>query len=266
MAAYLLGESSARFLRSLQQGRAPASATGETRLVRAMSIQGDDYALPYTVRWATSVGGWIVWLPGDCLIVDAQPVDSAADLESAGGDYPHGWYKLGIPEDAESVYLNVTVAAGDNGEIDTSVAFSSSASVDDGVLSIVVANMSGKSVKQLVDSALVIGGTGVRSLNDLRGDLELVGDETRPLVIDGARKYIGVRTDKSRPGKIMLGFADDVSDPSDEEGYCNEISHDSASGEPGNEISDEGEIDGGGGGGAGGIGGNAISRWPCKKN
>ena len=272
---YVLSESSMRFLRGLQQGRAPASSTGETRRTRAMSIQDDAYAHPFEVRWATSANGWIIWLPSEsCLVLDGQPVDIVSELDAAGGEYPAGWYKLGLAEGATSVYLNLTLPGGEEGaeeEQEPSAEFSNEEGSGDNVWSILVATMSGKAVRQTVDSALLIGGAaGVRSLNDLQGDLELVGDETRPLTLpDGSQKFVGVRTDETRPGEILLGFTDEPPTP-ESEGYCNEISHDSAStpsGSPDNDISnDQGKESGDVGGGGSGIDGNAISRWPCKKN
>lgn len=106
---------------------------------------------------------------------------------------------------------------------------------------------------------------GVESLNGAMGNLSVVGDP-EPVSIDGVDYYVTV-TRGEGSSDIIVGLG--TEEPDDEYGkeYCNDISHDSQDGEPGNDISDDGDPHFGEiGGGGGGVDGNAISQWPCKKN
>lgn len=116
MAKYVLGEATARKLRGLlAQG-------GESSLVKgggsSLSLEGEKPA-PYTIAYSESVGGYIIYLPdGDILTYGGSAVDPRADLEEAGGDYPSGWYQLGLGDG--DVYLKLASAesetAGDSEE------------------------------------------------------------------------------------------------------------------------------------------------------
>ena len=271
MAAYVLTEASARFLRGMMSDRRPpVAAAVSSRAVRPMAVQGDDYAAPYTIRWAESCGGWIIWLPDECLAVDGEAIDLTADLEAAGGDYPAGWYKLGIESDATSVYLNIYLPHGEEDEEpeEPSGEFAEEASGEDDTWPVLIASMDGRNVRQTVASALVLSGLGgVRWLNDMAGDLEILPDEDASIDIDGETYYVSVRR-VADDGHILIGLTKDK--PAEEgegDAYCNDISHDAADDDQENAISDDGvgdEMEMGGG--MGSRDGNVISRWPCKKN
>lgn len=250
--------------------RPPVAAAVSSRAVRPMAVQGDDYAAPYTIRWAESCGGWIIWLPDECLAVDGEPIDVAAGLEDAGGSYPQGWYKLDVAESAESVYLNIYLPpGGDEAEEpeDPSGEFAEDPSQDEDTWPVLIASMAEKAVRQTVSSALVLSGIGgVRWLNDMSGDLEILPDEDASIDIDGETYYVSVRR-VAAAGHILIGLT--TAPPEDEEGdgYCNKISSDARADEPANEISADDLDDelGGGGSSDDGLRGNAISRWPCDR-
>lgn len=110
MKKYVLGPNAARQLKKLLRGSGEVSRRGN--LSSALAF-GSEYANPYAVQWAQSAndgeGGWIIWLPGDALlVVDGQTVDVREDLEAVGGDYPDGWYLLGdVIEDDGTLYLDI---------------------------------------------------------------------------------------------------------------------------------------------------------------
>lgn len=266
MAAYLMSERTARYIRGLMADRRPpANAPTSTRQVRPQAIQEDEFALPFEVRWATSEGGWIIWLPSDeCLVVGSAPVDAAEFLDAAES-YPAGWYKLAdIGGDATAVYLNVTPPLDEDDE--PLAEFSASPSADENGWAILIAAMSGKAVKQNVDSAIILD-AGVRSLNGMSGHLSIEADPDASVVVGDTELWASVETDEDA-GKVRVGVTDQPPEEDDDgAGYCNEIAHDGTSGElpPSNEISDDAH-----GGNAGMNDGdladnNAISRWPCRK-
>ena len=267
MAAYVLGEASARFLRGLMRDRRPPAAAALSRRDgRPMAVQEDEFPVPFTVRWATSEGGWIIWLPSaECLMLGSAPVDVSAGLEAAES-YPGGWYRLAdIAGDAEAVYLNVTPPAAEDDE--TEVEFSPDPTYDENAWAILIATMSGKAVKQNVDSAIILD-SGVRSLNGLSGHLTIEADPDASAVVGDSEIWAHVETD-DESGTVRIGVTDQPPEEDDDnEGYCNNISFDGGDELlPSNDISrdtDGREIDGWGGGDL--ADNNAISRWPCRKN
>ena len=267
MAAYVMSERTARYIRGLMSDRRPpASAPTSTRQVRPQAIQEDEFALPFEVCWATSEGGWIIWLPSDeCLVVGSAPVDAAEFLEVAES-YPAGWYRLAdIGADATSVYLNVTPPVDEDDE--AFAEFSEDPSGDENAWAILIATMSGKAVKQNVDSAIILD-SGVRSLNGLSGHLTIEADPDASAVVGDSEIWAHVETD-DESGTVRIGVTDQPPEEDDDnEGYCNNISFDGGDElQPSNDISqdtDGREIDGWGGGDL--ADNNAISRWPCRKN
>lgn len=273
MAAYLMSERVARWVRGQMNARqAPPAAVGKTRLGRPVAVQDNAFADPFEVRWAASAEGWIIWLPDDCLMVDGEAIDLTEDLEAAGGSYPEGWYKLGVDADATSIYLNIYLPPerGDDEEEEPeepSGEFSAEASTDEDTWPVLIASMTGKSVRQTVSSGLVLSGFGpcVRWLNDMAGELQIMSDEDASIDIDGETYYISVRRE-AEDGHILIGLTQEPPEPEGGDDYCNRISdEDEDFPEISNDISNDGaEVDMGGGAGDG-PDGNVISRWPCKK-
>lgn len=111
MKKYVLGPNAARQLKKLLRGSGEVSR--RDNLAPGLAF-GSEYANPYAVQWAQSAndgeGGWIIWLPGDALlVVDGVTIDVREDLEAVGGDYPDGWYLLGdVIEDDGTLYLDIT--------------------------------------------------------------------------------------------------------------------------------------------------------------
>ena len=178
MKKYVLGPNAARQLKKLLRGSGEVSRRGN--LSSALAF-GSEYANPYAVQWAQSAndgeGGWIIWLPGDALlVVDGQTVDVREDLEAVGGDYPDGWYLLGdVIEDDGTLYLDIHFP---DPEDETAVQeptaeFSNGESADDDeddeedetrtvhvkVCDVATDSDTGaRSVKQFVTSMILIGG------------------------------------------------------------------------------------------------------------
>ena len=265
MAAYVLGEASARFLRGLMRDRRPPAAAAVSRRDgQPMAVQGDDFAEPYEVRWATSAEGWIIWLPAEALVLDGAPVDVSEGLTAAGGAYPSGWYKLGISASASSVYLIAT--RGDE-STPPSARFEDSPPADGGELSevaVLIASMSGREVRQTVASALVLSTAGVTSLNALAGDLAIEADGRQFVTIDGLEYYAAVRVDETN-GVVYIGLSSSPPEEGeDDDTYCNRVSRDGDNAvetAPDNEISGDGQAKSGVGSHS--ADGNVISRDPC---
>lgn len=249
---YYLGEAGVRKLRALMNGR------GESGAVRG-SVPGlaleDEFAHPFTVQWAESVGSWIIWLPTDSsLVVNGESVDILSDLEEAGGDYPSGWYVIDCldSESGGSLFLNVHVpkpkdedesegddAVRDEDEEAADVTASFSAEPDEAeddeiVYPILIAVCEGFEVKQNVLSSITIGGAGsaadiecVTSLNEESGDMAIIGGAH--IVVETNGKTIKVSYDEDKE--------EEDEDPNEENNPCDH---------PG---------EGGGGGVFGGLGG-----------
>lgn len=245
MAAYLMSERTAAFVRAqmARQGAVPDGTAGATRRSRPSFVRGSDYAAPFAVRWAASVGeegAWIIWLPSDSLlVVDGAAVDVREGLEAAGGDYPEGWYALDVlPEEGGTLYLNVTVPKtpdaetsdeGETGDEETNgvtAAFAAEAgeSSDEAtVWPILIAECGkGHPTKASVDSALVFGtGEGaardcVTSLNEATGDMAVIGGVGIVVTTDGRTITITADAEKTDADEDPNGDDSDCDHPGNE--------------------------------------------------
>ncbi len=165
MARYLLGEAGAKWLRAAMSQKAPAAAVGATRHVPSSRGDPDGYLHPFALQYAASSGAagegegpsgaWIIWVPDGSLVIDGEAVDLAGSLTAADG-YPAVWYDItdvfggDDPDDEWSLYLD---ASKDDPKfvIDP----------EDAENPVLIAQVSGKTVKGVVESALVIGGGGL---------------------------------------------------------------------------------------------------------
>lgn len=140
---FVLGSNAARKFRELVG--TPRVRPSRTSAADVISLD-DSFVPPFTVQWAESTASWIVWLPSDSLLKSGDGyVDITTNLESAGGDYPSGWFKLPntFTEIATKVYLDPETGS-----------FSPNSSAS----AVLIAEMSGKNVRQSVMSALVASG------------------------------------------------------------------------------------------------------------
>ena len=203
MKKYVLGPNAARKLKALL-----AKSDGVSRRPAGSSAVASDleYAAPFTVKWAASANGgegaWIIWLPSaSLLVVDGESVDVLADLKTAGGDYPAGWYVLAdVIGDDGTLYLDIVFPVeGSEGSVDsagnedahdgiTAKFTNGEYDAKPNVIRVAVcevatdAETGGRSVVQFVTSLLVIGAGGVRSLRgDDKDSISLDGD----ILIDG---------------------------------------------------------------------------------
>lgn len=201
MKKYVLGPNAARKLKALL-----AKSDGVSRRPTGSSAFASDleYAAPFTVKWAASANGgegaWIIWLPGDGLLVlRGEKVDLSADLEEAGGDYPEGWYVIGddvLSGDGGDLYLKISLADDESSEgddsDDESVAEFVGEDDDDDSESLCIAVAScevdaengSRLIRQFVDSALVIGDMSTMIAGDSESS-EWVKVSGRKLVIQG---------------------------------------------------------------------------------
>lgn len=122
---------------------------------------------PYAVAWSGTVnegaGGWIIWLPGDSLLVyDGIAVDVRTNLTEAGEGFADGWYLLDmVPADEDSVvYMAInTTAATTYVEFDVEADGMGDDGFDVVICETYVDPETGaKHVKQFVSSVLTFGG------------------------------------------------------------------------------------------------------------
>lgn len=132
-----------------------------------LSLSGDesaDFIPPFTLRWSETA--WVIWLPDPEQLVMFDGAYTTIGGIAAAPALPAGWYTIdGVAANSGKVWLVITVAKSDSGEI-TSVSAALSAAekqaaTGETVYNIVVADLSAetKSVKQYVDSAVILGGT-----------------------------------------------------------------------------------------------------------
>lgn len=161
MSAYAISGKGVQRLKELLRGNFAATGTDYA----PATVSPDEYAAPYTVRWAQSInngsGGWIIWLPSASLLyVNGAAVDVRSGLSAAGSGYPAGWYSLGsvLGSTGGTVYLAVTTGSS------TTATFTNASSGADYAILIATAtrNSSTKAVQvsQSVTSALSVGGGG----------------------------------------------------------------------------------------------------------
>ena len=227
---------------------------------------------PFEVRqvWVLEEGStakvakWCIFLPSNSLYIAQSAVDATDGLTAADGA-PEGWYELpAFPDEGTSgpVYLHVTlpddVAEDESGEETESEGEDESHEAEaeivtefgeqgerDVYIEIAAVASDGKVLQKIVGT-LVVGKDGktcVTSLNELTGDVTIVGGD-------------GVEVEEEGQTIRISLAGDEGDDEEDADGYCNAISEDGAGGAGGNGIS------GFGGGGSTAIG-NDISNWPC---
>lgn len=195
MSTYVLGENALRKLKAVFN----ATTIGVEDGPEARRLDDQDFVPAWTIKWASSLNSWIVWIPPSSA-VEVSGRDLAAlavvGLTAAGGSYPAGWYKLNITavEAWSTIYLNVT-------ESTATLSVTKGASV-----AVPIARVRGTSnpfmrdVMQLQLGEIVIGGAGGSSVPGLfepvfeGGVLSSVGDGLFPF---GRQFLAGATLDES---------------------------------------------------------------------
>ena len=161
MAKYVLGAGAARKLQEMMRGR---MKSGRINGDVAHMVDESEFAHPYRLTYAAdagsvdgetgeAAGAWIIWLPDGCLVIDGEKVDLTEDM-TAATNYPSGWYDLtGIfdgtdPDDFE-LYLD---ASKDDPKFVLDP--------DDAENPVLIAQVDGKAVKGVVESAIVFSKGG----------------------------------------------------------------------------------------------------------
>lgn len=291
MAKYLMSERTAAWVRSQMERKAPAAASGATRGGRPAFAVEDEFANPFEVRFASSLGAgadnsgkWIIWLPSDGLLtVFGRNVDVTEDLNEAGSPYPSGWYILDFlsPEGGD-VYLNVSSS---DGEIKASFSSTPDASEDDerGARSILISNCAENRVIATVDSAIVLGSNLDRVSIDVSTDKPSVqlknfdndksnvsqglvqrirvvkdGEDSFHLEADGADVFVVARVNGALK-YIPLTRSKDAGADGVEENPCDHPGDAPGTGTVGGVSPDDEEDHGGGGAGGVVSGGGGVS-------
>jgi hypothetical protein len=155
---YLMSERTAQFVRGLMQdAQTPESvAAGPAKRTRSDAVVEDSFAHPFELRWAASAGdasggspkgAWIIWLPKGSLVVDG--VEASTDDLTAANGYPDGWYDLtdifGEAEAPEEFDLFLDVGAKVKFAVER----------DSATNPVLIAQVKGKAVKGVVESAIV---------------------------------------------------------------------------------------------------------------
>ncbi|MBR4937589.1 MAG: hypothetical protein IKZ22_01795, partial [Kiritimatiellae bacterium] len=158
---YLMGERTAAFVRKeMERANGPKSVSaGASRRTASNGFEEDAFAHPFELRWAASAGeesggqpkgAWIVWLPKGSLVLDG--VEASTDDLTAANGYPDGWYDLtdifGEAEAPEEFDLYLDVGAKVKFTVER----------DSATNPVLIAQVKGKVVKGVVESALVAFG------------------------------------------------------------------------------------------------------------
>lgn len=163
---------------------------------------------------------WIIYLPSEKILsYNNEAISPLGKLTAADG--MNDWYVLNIALTGGTVYLNISTEDESESESDESVAPSIEYSLESSEkISIAIAEVSydeqtkSASIRQYVTSALHLsnGSDGVKSLNELKGDIEITGGDEIEVTTEGQRIIIGYK--KGKP-------ADDPSDdPSEDRDPC----------------------------------------------
>ena len=168
MSNYVLTPQAVRKLRG-----ALAATPGNSGAAGAPSpVDIDDFPPPFTVRWSASAnsgaGAWVIWLPNPArLVCIGDTYMSAPGNIVAETALPTGWWRMTtVGATATAVYLNVTTYTL-TGQVFLDIsATAGQPATGFTVIPLLVATMTtsaqtgAKAVKQFIDSAIVIGGTG----------------------------------------------------------------------------------------------------------
>lgn len=186
--------------------------------------RGGNQLHPFAVRWVRSAnegeGGWAIWLPSDkCLMVAGEAVDVREGLTSAGAG--NGWYLLpDFPSEGGTLYLNVHVPKGQDGEEETgpSAEFgTTAATAEDGedVWPVAIAECADGTSRQNVMSAILLDDADaeredcVKSLNELSGDVTIVGGSGISVEVEGQSIKISSSSGEGGEGGEGGGGADE---------------------------------------------------------
>lgn len=184
MAGYVLSGKAVRALTKIVRG---TSKTTTTDYLSA-PVSYDGYTAPYTVRWSqmenSGSGAWVIWLPDITKLVMYDKSYITPSGVTAATELVAGWYTINdVAASDTAVWLNLHIPDSDSGSSVTA-SFSNSAdtaTTGESVAAILVAQMSTdategyKLVKQLVDSAILLGG-GSDGGGGLSGTVEFVAD------------------------------------------------------------------------------------------
>lgn len=173
MAEYVITEKARRAVTRLVRGKMAATVPPAPS---PAVIGYDQYLAPYTVRWSQAqtngTGAWVIWLPDTSkLLMYASSYITPGSISPAAS-LPPGFYTItDLPADATSVWLVVHVPNSGSGRYADFAASAGTAETGETVYNILVATMTtdsetgAKWVKQLVDSAITLGGRGGTQIN-----------------------------------------------------------------------------------------------------
>lgn len=203
-------------------GEAPLPAN---RRDRRLQSKLTPFAIKLKPKTDDAEAQWIIYLPSEeILSYNNEAISPLGELAAADG--MNDWYVLNIALTGGTIYLNISTGDESESESGESVAPTVEYSLKGSEqISVAIAEVTyneqtkSASIRQHVTSALHLGGNalGVKSLNKLNGDIEIIGGEEIEVTTEGQRIIIGYK--KGKP-------ADDPSDdPSEDRDPCD---HDSA--------------------------------------
>lgn len=214
---YVLSPAAVRKLR-----RAIAANPGNTGAGAAPSpVSVDDYPPPFTVRWSsseTSGGTWLIWLPdrSKLVVYDGTYINTISGV-TAAQNFSSGYYTVNaLQASSTNVYLNVTVTESTGAATAALADSPASASSGEKVYSILVATMATdqtkgtKSVKQFVDSAIIIGGEGGESVVPDDKSTEYIPDPPAGTPPDGDEGKLQIKGWKTGTPASTTSLATDI--------------------------------------------------------
>ena len=214
---YVLSPAAVRKLR-----RAIAANPGNTGVGAAPSpVSVDDYPPPFTVRWSsseTSGGTWLIWLPdrSKLVVYDGTYINTISGV-TAAQNFASGYYTVNaLQASSTNVYLNVTVTESTGAATSALADSPASASSGEKVYSILVATMATdqtkgtKSVKQFVDSAIIIGGENNESVVPDDKSTEFIPDPPSGAQPDGDEGKLQIKGFKAGTPVSSYTVAQDI--------------------------------------------------------
>lgn len=163
MANFVLAPAAVRALTNIVRGKMSQSTSAPA----PAAVSRDTFPAPFAVRWAQSEnegdGAWVIWLPDTARLVMFAGAYVTPTGVTAAASLPAGYYTIdNLPAAATQIWLRIRPPASETAAATASFAGAADSGQDAINIQIAalatVAATGAKSVRQLVDSAVTVGG------------------------------------------------------------------------------------------------------------
>lgn len=175
---------------------------------------------PYEVRWSQGEndgeGAWVIWLPDISKVVMVGGEYVTPTGISAATNEPAGWYTIdGLLKTDQAIWLVVTVPTEESSSTILSARFDKQKSSADNAISVLVATMEIESstdiklVKQFVNSAITLGGSGSDTITPDDKSTEIDSENETLQIKDWATGTNNETEERTHSlGEILAGASD----------------------------------------------------------